>query len=92
MLRYKLVERGGALVEVPSAYTSQACSDCGVIDKASRKDQATFACGHCGHAENADINAAKNILQARTIAVEPPKRTLRKVGKRKQPKGQEAYA
>lgn len=84
MLRYKLAERGGKLVEVPAAYTSQTCSCCGTIDKESRKDQATFKCGHCGHAENADVNAAKNIYQARTLAVEPPKRTLRRVGKRKQ--------
>lgn len=84
-LGYKLAERGGQLEEVDPAYTSQTCSCCGTIDKASRKDQATFECGHCGHAENADINAARNILQARTLAVEPPKRTLRKgVGKRKQ--------
>lgn len=85
MLRYKLAERGGELVDVPAAFTSQTCSCCGVIDKKSRKDQATFECGHCGHAENADTNAAKNILQARTVAAEPPKRTLRRVGKRKQP-------
>ncbi len=84
MLRYKLAERGGELIEVPAAYTSQTCSCCGAIDKTSRKDQATFKCGHCGYAENADINAAKNILAARTIAPKPPKRTLRKVGKRNQ--------
>lgn len=86
MLRYKLAERGGELVEVSAAYTSQTCSCCGTIDKSSRKNQATFECGHCGHAENADVNAAKNILQARTIAVEPLKRTLRRVGKRKHTK------
>lgn len=83
MLRYKLSERGGELIEVPAAYTSQACSYCGVIDKASRISQATFACTSCGHAENADTNAARNILAARTIAPKPPKRTLRRVGKRK---------
>lgn len=37
-------------------------------------------------------NAAKNILQARTLAVEPPKRTLRRVGKRKHPRSSTAYA
>ena len=84
MLAYKLAERGGRLEEVPAAYTSQTCAECGVVDRESRKDQATFECGHCGHADNADVNAARNILQARTLAVEPPKRTLRRVGKRKQ--------
>ena len=83
MLKYKLAERGGELQYVDPAYTSQTCAECGVIDKASRKDQAAFDCQHCGHTDNADVNAARNILQARTLAVEPPKRTLRRVGKRK---------
>jgi putative transposase len=84
MLRYKLAQRGGQLVEVDPAYTSQACAECGSIDRANRPDQATFACISCGHTDNADINAARNIHQARSLAVEPPKRTLRRVGKRKQ--------
>ncbi len=82
MLKYKLAERGGELQYVDPAYTSQTCAECGVIDKASRKDQATFECQHCGHQDNADVNAARNILQASALAVEPPKRTL-SVGKRK---------
>jgi putative transposase len=87
MLKYKAAERGGDLIEVPAPYTSQTCSCCGVIDIASRKDQATFECVGCGYQDNADVNAAKNILQARTMAAEPPKRTLGRVGKRKQPVG-----
>jgi putative transposase len=83
MLKYKLAERGGELQYVDPAHTSQTCAECGVIDKASRKDQATFECQHCGYIDNADVNAARNILQARALAVEPPKRTLRRVGKRK---------
>lgn len=85
MLAYKLAERGGELVKVDAAYTSQTCAECGIADRASRTDQATFKCTACGHENNADVNAARNILQARTIAAEPPKRTLRRVGKRKQP-------
>jgi len=84
MLRYKLGQRGGQLVEVDPRYTSQACAECGTIDRANRKDQATFECVACGHTDNADVNAARNIHQARSLAVEPPKRTLRRVGKRKQ--------
>ncbi|MEO1169642.1 MAG: transposase [Pseudomonadota bacterium] len=63
MLAYKLEERGGALIKINPAYTSQTCSACGTIDKRSRESQARFVCQHCGHAENADINAAKNILR-----------------------------
>ncbi len=61
-LRYKLEERGGELVEVPAAYSSQTCSACGVVDAASRPTQAAFCCTACGHAENADTNAARVIL------------------------------
>jgi putative transposase len=78
-LRYKLAERGGELVD--PRYTSQACAECGVIDKSNRRDQARFVCVACGHA---DVNAARNIHQATAVAGEPPKRTLRRVGKRKQ--------
>ncbi len=63
MLAYKMADRGGVLIEVDPAYTSQTCSACGVIDKASRKDQATFICTACGHHANADTNAAINILK-----------------------------
>lgn len=62
MLEYKLAWRGGHLEQVPPQYTSQTCSACGIIDKQSRESQARFICRHCGHEENADINAAKNIL------------------------------
>jgi putative transposase len=86
MLRYKAEERGGALQEVPAAYTSQGCSACGVIHKDNRKSQTLFECVACGFTANADHNAAINIFQARTIAVVSPQRTLRKVGKRKQSK------
>jgi putative transposase len=91
MLKYKLPVRGGELQYVDPAYTSQTCAECAVIDKASRKDQATFQCAGCGHQDNADINAARNIFQVRTLAAEPPKRTLRRVGKRKH-RGEAVYA
>ena len=84
MLRYKLAERGGRLEEVPAAFTSQTCAKCGGVDHENRVDQATFSCRHCGHEANADVNAAINILQARTLAVEPPKRVrIKRAGKRK---------
>lgn len=87
MLRYKLEERGGQIVEVNAAYTSQTCAECGTIDRNSRQDQAAFVCVACGHEDNADVNAARNIHQARALAVESPKRILRRVGKRKQQVG-----
>lgn len=61
-LRYKMAWSGGRLIEVPAAYTSQACSECGCIDARSRRSQSEFCCVHCGHTDHADLNAAKNIL------------------------------
>lgn len=66
MLDYKLTERGGHLISVPAAYTSQTCASCGVVDARSRKSQAVFACVHCDHTDNADVNAAKEILRRST--------------------------
>jgi putative transposase len=66
ILAYKLAANGGKLRKVNPAYTSQTCSECGTVDKASRESQAVFNCGHCGHAANADTNAALNILRAGT--------------------------
>ncbi len=63
MLDYKAAERGVTVVRVNPAYTSQTCSECGVVDAENRKTQAQFRCLSCGHEENADVNAAKNILR-----------------------------
>jgi len=65
-IKYKLEWLGGVYVEVNPAYTSQKCSSCEheKIDKNSRISQSKFCCTICGHTENADINAAKNILAA----------------------------
>ena len=43
-------------------YTSQMCSSCGHRDKRNRLDQEHFKCQKCGHTDNADTNAAKNVL------------------------------
>ena len=57
----------------PAAYTSQTCNVCGYIDKGNRPNQHTFRCKNCGHTDNADFNAAKNI---RDRIVNPTLRTL----------------
>jgi putative transposase len=66
LLGYKLDERGGTLVKVDPAYTSQTCSDCGAVDARSRENQASFVCVTCGFREHADTNAAINIRDAGT--------------------------
>ncbi|WP_456831428.1 RNA-guided endonuclease InsQ/TnpB family protein [Deinococcus sp. UYEF24] len=50
------------VVRVNPAYTSQACNQCGYTSKANRLSQSRFVCQRCGHKENADVNAARNIL------------------------------
>jgi len=61
-LKQKCEERNIELEFVNPAYTSQTCSVCGFVHKTNRKSQSEFVCKACGHTENADINAAKNIL------------------------------
>ncbi len=48
--------------KVAPNYTSQRCHHCGTTDRKNRKTQSEFRCVSCGHSDNADINAAKNIL------------------------------
>lgn len=60
-LKYKATLKGIPVFEVNPKNTSRECSICGHIDKNNRKTQAEFQCQKCGHSENADINASKNI-------------------------------
>jgi putative transposase len=71
MLKYKLAQRGGALVKVPAPGTSLRCSACGLTTPGSRQNQATFVCKNptCGFAANADWNAARNILHLYRIGL-----------------------
>ena len=48
--------------KVAPHYTSQRCNRCGMTNRKNRKTQSEFRCVGCGHLDNADINAAKNIL------------------------------
>jgi IS605 OrfB family transposase len=57
----------GRVERVNPAYTSQACSECGYRHKSNRENQATFLCDACGHYENADVNAAKNIAAGHAV-------------------------
>ena len=64
MLDYKQGWRGGLLIKVNPRYTSQTCFECKYVAKENRQSQAKFECVECGHSNNADINAARNILSA----------------------------
>ena len=62
-IAYKAVWYGRELILVPPQYTSQTCNKCGFVSKDNRQTQSKFCCQSCGFEENADINAAKNILE-----------------------------
>ncbi|MFD5648932.1 RNA-guided endonuclease InsQ/TnpB family protein [Streptomyces sp. NPDC127039] len=57
---------GSRVVRVNPAYTSQRCSACGFVTEHNRESQSVFRCKAtgCGHAEHADVNAAKNLRHA----------------------------
>jgi len=61
-LKYKSEWKGGHVEEVAPQYTSQECPECGHTTPENRKAE-KFKCVICGHHDDADINAAKNILE-----------------------------
>ncbi|MDP2211063.1 MAG: transposase [Candidatus Aquicultor sp.] len=63
-LEYKQQWRGGRVIAVAPQNTSRTCSACGHVAKENRKTQAQFKCVECAYSENADLNAAHNILAA----------------------------
>lgn len=67
-ITYKANKYGIEVRKIDPDYTSQTCSCCGYVDKKNRpkneKGQSYFKCLKCGHEENADFNAAKNIAKS----------------------------
>jgi putative transposase len=59
-LAYKLALRGGRLVVVDPAYTSQRCSGCGAFTDCGSDE--TFTCAACSAVLDRDANAARNLL------------------------------
>jgi putative transposase len=53
---------GVVTVAVPPHYTSQNCSNCGKVVKKTLS-RSTHTCPHCGHIQDRDHNAARNILE-----------------------------
>lgn len=70
MLEYKVLANGKRLVYIPAHYTSQRCSECGYTYKKNRESQSIFYCQNCHYTNNADINAAKNILALYGLVIE----------------------
>ena len=58
-----------AVSTVQASYTSKMCPICGCIEDGNRPNQETFECVECGHKDNADFNAAKNIRDRVLVTV-----------------------
>lgn len=58
-----------AVSTVHASYTSKMCPICGCIEDENRPNQETFECIECGHKDNADYNAAKNIRNRVLVTV-----------------------
>ena len=58
-----------AVSTVQASYTSKMCPVCGCIEDENRPNQETFECIECGHSDNADVNAAVNILNRVAVTV-----------------------
>ena len=58
-----------AVSTVQPSYTSKMCPICGCIEDENRPNQETFECIECGHKDNADFNAAKNIRNRVLVTV-----------------------
>jgi putative transposase len=59
-LEYLAVKQGKRLFKVNPKNTSQQCSVCGYID-ADNRDGEKFICLNCGHVDDANLQAARNI-------------------------------
>ena len=71
---------GDRVVEVNPAYTSQTCSQCGVVDKEAWSGLAPGkmrTCPACGYKQHCDVNAAQNIA-ARGLMVDETRNPLAK--------------
>ncbi len=62
-LDYKAASAGGQLVRVDPKYTTQRCSNCGGLPiKPLTRNDHWYHCAHCGHGDDRDVNASKNVL------------------------------
>ncbi|WP_442962834.1 RNA-guided endonuclease InsQ/TnpB family protein [Pseudomonas sp. Leaf58] len=67
-LQYKAMRQGVVFAEVNEAFSTQACSCCGVNPPSSPKGRAglgirQWTCSSCGSVHDRDVNAARNIAR-----------------------------
>ena len=61
LLAYKGAARGGQVIRVPAAYSSQECPRCGHRTKANQPTRDGFGCQECGYEQMADVKAAETM-------------------------------
>ncbi len=66
LLAYKCKRTGVKLVLKDPRHTSQECAECHCISADNRLSQEVFKCVSCGHADDADHNAARVVLMRPT--------------------------
>ncbi len=83
LLAYKAEEAGTQVVTVNPAYTSQACSACGVVVQKELSVR-VHVCPDCGLTLDRDVNAARNILMCAVNPARtgPPGRNVAGCGER----------
>ena len=70
MLEQKSKDRGRLFQRVKPAFSSQTCNCCGYRSKDNRQSQSSFVCLSCGHRDNADRNAARNIKRMAELGID----------------------
>jgi putative transposase len=61
----------GRVEKINPGYTSRTADACTHVASAGRASQAVLRCIACGHSDHADINAAKNIADGRSVTARP---------------------
>jgi transposase len=68
MFAQRLEDKAPGRVErIHPTNTSRRCAVCDHVAEGNRKSQAVFLCVSCGHRDNADVNAAKNIAAGHAV-------------------------
>jgi putative transposase len=65
ILEQKAESAGARVIKVPAHFTTQQCGECRELVPKSLSVR-THICPYCGHTEDRDVNAARNILRAWT--------------------------
>ena len=69
-----MAARGGQLIRVPAAYSSQDCPACGHTAHATRPTRERFCCVECGYEKMVEVKAAETIEDRGRVQIELPLR------------------